>query len=118
MSVAYGASPGFAQAAEQQQDRPKYGVMGDAQIQLYDRSQQAPPQSFDGALDVTMDQVGAENTPGYQFDAATQACTQLITGAGLQKPTDPNAGTAGALYGVACISTAMLVASLEHAPAL
>jgi hypothetical protein len=118
LSVAYGKSSQFAKAAEQQGYRPKYVVMSDAQIQANNHT--SPPQtsSFDGALDITSDQIGALDTPGYHFDAATQKCRKLMKDAGLPDILDSSQGTAGTLYGVACVSSTMLVAALAHAPAL
>jgi hypothetical protein len=118
MGIAYGKAAAFAKAAEQQGYTPKYAEMSDGQIESQDHTN--PPQSktFDGALNITTDQIGAENTPGIRFSPATQACRRIIMGAGLKDPVDPTAGTGGGLYGASCVQTAMLVAAITHAPVL
>lgn len=118
LSVAYGKTTQFAKTADQQRYRPAYAIMSDAQIQAADRSSAGQAEGLDGALDMTSDQIGAENTPGITFSAATATCRKLITGAGLRDPVDPLAGTAGTLYGVACASTSMLVEALRRVPRL
>jgi hypothetical protein len=118
LSTAYGKSSQFAKAAEQQNYRPKYVVMSDAQIQANNHT--TPPQtsSFDGALDITGDQIGSLDTPGYKHTRATLSCRKLISGAGLPDMLDSSQGTAGTLYGVACASSTMLVAALQRIPVL
>jgi hypothetical protein len=118
LSVAYDKAPGFAKAAEQQRYQPKYAEMSDGGIESQDHTTPAQSKTFDGTLDITSDQIGAENTPGIRFSPATARCRALIKGAGLPDPVDPNAGTAGPLYGAACVQTAMLVQALLHAPSL
>jgi hypothetical protein len=118
MSVAYAKTSQFAKQAEQQQYRPKYAIMSDAQIQAADRSSAGQAASLDGALDVTSDQIGAENTPGAKFTAATAPCRAIMKAAGVKDPVDPLGGTASALYGVACASTKLLVTALQRIPSL
>jgi hypothetical protein len=118
MSVAYGKSSQFAKAAEQQNYKPKYVVMSDAQIQANNHT--TPPQtaSFDGALDITSDTIGSLDTPGYKHNQASLRCQKVISGAGLPNMLDSSQGTGGSLYGVACASSSMLVAALQHIPVL
>jgi hypothetical protein len=118
MSTAYGKSSQFAKAAEQQGYRPKYVVMSDAQIQANNHT--TPPQtaSFDGALDITSDQIGSLDTPGYKHTKATLACRKVIRDAGLADILDSSEGTGGTLYGVACASSTMLVNALQRIPVL
>lgn len=118
LSTAYGKSSQFAKAAEQQNYRPKYVVMSDAQIQANNHT--TPPQtaSLDGALDITSDQIGSLDTPGYKHTKATLACRKVIRDAGLPDILDPAQGTGGTLYGVACVSSNLLVAALKNIPIL
>jgi hypothetical protein len=118
MSVAYGKSSQFAKAAEQQNYRPKYVVMSDAQIQANNHTNPPQTASFDGALDVTSDTIGSLDTPGYRFNASTLACRKIMKSAGLPDMLDSSQGTAGTLYGVACVSTKLLVNALQHIPVL
>jgi hypothetical protein len=118
LSTAYGKSSQFAKAAEQQNYRPKYVVMSDAQIQANNHTTPPQTRSFDGALDITSDQIGSLDTPGYKHSRATLACRKLISDAGLPDMLDSSEGTAGTLYGVACVSSTMLVAALQRIPAL
>lgn len=118
LSVQYLQSGNFATAAEQQQYRPKYAVMSDGQVSASDKAAQAPPRSFDGALAIAMDQIGAQHTAGIRFSAATERCRRLMKGAGLKDPVGDSSGVAGGLYGVACVNTTMLQAALAKAPSL
>jgi hypothetical protein len=118
VSVAYDTTPGFAKAAQNQHFYPKYALMSDAEVQLTDHSTSRNPGSMNNALDITTDQVGIQDTKGYKFNAATKTCNKIMTKAGLPAPTSGAAKTAGALEGVACVSTSMLVAAIEHAPSL
>jgi hypothetical protein len=118
VSVAYDTTPGFAKAAQNQHYYPKYALMSDAEVQLTDHSTDRNPGSMNDALDITTDQVGGQDTAGYKFNSATKACDKVISKAGLPAPTSADAKTAGALEGVACVSTSMLVAAIENAPAL
>jgi hypothetical protein len=118
LSTAYGKSSQFAKAAEQQNYRPKYAVMSDAQIQANNHTNPPQVQSFDGALDITSDQIGSLDTPGYKHTAATLACRKVIKDAGLPDILDSSQGTGGTLYGVACVSSKMLVAALTNIPVL
>lgn len=118
LSVQYLQSPNFAKAAEQQQYRPQYAVMSDGQVSASDKSATPPPESFDGALAIAMDSIGAQHTAGIALSAATERCRKLIKGAGLKDPVGPDSGVAGGLYGVACTNTSMLAEALARVPSL
>jgi hypothetical protein len=107
----------FAQAAEQQGYRPKYAVMEDAEVSASDHSNPAPPQSFDGALAITTDQVGAADTPGVPVSPATAVCTKVLSSVGLAGPVTPGTDR-GNYLGEACAQVAMFVTAASHAQSL
>jgi hypothetical protein len=65
-----------------------------------------------------MDQVGAQHTAGIKYSPATQRCRATMTKAGLKDPVAEDAGTAGPLYGVACVNTTLLEAAMARIPTL
>lgn len=118
VSVAYAQSTQMSRAADQQDYKPKWAIMDDAQVSATDRASTTAGRSFDGALAITPSQSGAENTPDTRFSAATERCRALMKKAGLIDPVDPLSGNAGPLNGGACAQMALFAAAVSNAPEL
>lgn len=102
----YNWPTGFARAAGQQAYKPKYSIMDDNTWSLVQNADPPVDPNLDGALGITKDLTGAENVPGYQWNAATQDCIKLTTALGLESPV--KAGVT-AIYGSACAMVKMFV---------
>jgi hypothetical protein len=115
VNVAYGNDSYVASAADQQGYHPKFAKMEDASASGLESASQKPPKSWEGTLLITTMQTGAPHTPGYRWNAATNACTKVLARAGV-----PSAYSNGlnSLFGLACVDTAMLKAASEQLPAL
>lgn len=118
VSVAYAQSTQFSRAADQQDYRPKFAVMDDAQVSATDRASTSAGSSFDGALDITTGQTAAENTSGITWSPATTRCRATMKAAGLTDPVDPDSGNTGPLFGGACAQAGLLAAAVDNAPTL
>jgi hypothetical protein len=113
MNTAYTYITNFASAAEKQNYKPKYSLMEDGAMAAIAYVRPAPVASFDQALAITTDQVGAENTKGLKDTPATAECSRLMKSLNEPTPTTPGA-EAGALFGGACAVTKLLVAAHSH----
>ena len=107
----------FADSAQGQGYTPKYVMMNDQSMALIANSSTPIPASMNGTISITSDAEGESNTPGWRIDPATAACAKLMTGAG-EAPPDDQHRLAGQLDGDDCALAAILVAAMEHAPAL
>jgi hypothetical protein len=112
MTTAFFTYSDFSRAADQQDFHPKYAIYQDAQMDLSERSQNPPGSGFDGALGITTDQIGAQNTPGVRLSPATAQCTKTLTAVGSPAPTK------NVYFGHACGLMAMFAAAANRAPAL
>jgi hypothetical protein len=105
----------FSNTAHNQHYKPKYMVGDQGSIALWDNRLFGPsPTNFDGALAITNTTYGAENTPGSQYNAATQKCDQAMS-----RAHQPSAQTApDAFSGVACTLVMMFATAADNAPRL
>jgi len=115
VNVAYSATLGFSQAADQQGYRPKFSMMEDAAASVVEQSQNPPGKSFDNALLIAAIGTGAENTPGYQWNQATNDCAKILAKAGLPAP---GSSQTAKFFGIACADTKLFVEAASRAPSL
>ncbi|MCU1690976.1 MAG: hypothetical protein JWM64_67 [Frankiales bacterium] len=115
LNVAYADDAAFSNAADQQAYDPAFAHMEDASATAIQTGSQKPGNSFDKTLLVSTIETGARTTPGYQYGAATKACTKVLQAAGLPAPY---AEPASLYFGVACINLAMFKAAADAAPEL
>jgi hypothetical protein len=113
LNTAYGAISGFASAAADQGYEPRYGLMDDNAAVLLQTANPPADPSLDGALFVTADQTGAENTAGATFTPATDRCVALAAGAGIGSPLEPGR-TAAPLRGLQCALVDLFVAIAQQ----
>ena len=103
----------YADAAEAQGYRPKYGVTDYQGLPITAASNLKPnPDNFDGAVAMSLYNFGINTTPGFTLDAGTKRCQQLITKAGLS----PELVFQGA--GGVCSGLWVAEAALKHARSL
>lgn len=114
MNTAYTYITNFAQAAQNQGYRPQMAVMEDGALgAIAHESSPPPPSSFDGALGITWDQIGAESTPGVALSPATAVCAGILAKIGDPAPT-AKGSAAGALYGDGCAIVSVFVSAADH----
>jgi hypothetical protein len=114
LNTAYTYITDFAQAAQEQGYYPHMAVMEDGAMgAIAHESSPPPPSSFNGALGITWDQIGAESTPGVSLSPATGVCASLMTSLGFAVPT-AKGSAAGAFYGDACAVVSVFVSAAEH----
>jgi hypothetical protein len=113
MSVSYGNAGPFAGAAADQGYRPRYGLMDDNGAVLIQAANPPVDPSLDGAIMITADATGAENTPGQAFGQATQDCVAASRAAGSGSPLEPGT-TAAPLRGLGCANIQLFKALAER----
>lgn len=114
MNTAYTYITDFAQAAHNQGYNPQMAVMEDGAMgAIAHESSPPPPASFNGALGITWDQIGAESTPGVTLSPATAVCARILAQIGDPPPT-AKGSAAGALYGDGCAIVSAFVSAADH----
>jgi hypothetical protein len=113
LNTAYGQINGFASAAADQGYRPRYGLMDDNAAVLLQTANPPADPSLDGALFITADQTGAENTEGATFTPATDRCVAIASASGTGSPLEPGR-TAAPLRGLQCALVELFVAVAEQ----
>ena len=114
MNTAYTYITNFAQSAQNQGYRPQMAVMEDGALgAIAHESSPPPPSSFDGALGITWDQIGAESTPGVGLSPATAVCAGILAKIGDPAPT-AKGSAAGALYGDGCAIVSVFVSAADR----
>jgi len=114
MNTAYTYITNFAQAAQNQGYHPQMAVMEDGALgAIAHESSPPPPSSFDGALGITWDQIGAESTPGVALSPATAVCAAILAKIGDPAPT-AKGSAAGALYGDGCAIVSVFVSAADR----
>lgn len=113
LSTAYGQINGFASAAADQGYRPRYGLMDDNAAVLLQTANPPADPSLDGALFITADQTGAENTEGATFSPATERCVAIASASGTGSPLEPGR-TAAPLRGLQCALVELFVAAAQQ----
>jgi ABC-type branched-subunit amino acid transport system substrate-binding protein len=115
MNVAYTYDANFSIAADQQSYDPQFSHMEDASATAIEAQSQKPGRSYDGTLLISAIETGANHTPGYRYNKASQDCAALMKKAGLPAPyAEPKA----LFFGIACVNVAMFKDAAEKAPSL
>jgi hypothetical protein len=83
--------------------------MDDNAAELMQAANPPPNSSLDGALMITADQTGAENTAGSTFSQATRDCISVAQRTGNGSPLQAHSTAAG-LRGLACANVQLLAA--------
>jgi ABC-type branched-subunit amino acid transport system substrate-binding protein len=115
MNVAYTYDANFSVAADQQNYDPEFAHMEDASATAIEAQTQKPGRSYDGTLLITAIETGANHTPGYRYNKASQDCAAVMKKAGLPAPyAEPKA----LFFGIACVNVAMFKDAADNAPSL